>query len=324
MNIQRTDNGSDLKALYSQSIWEKQAKRREEEKSATTIGKAAEVYISREGKKLYEDSIDPLSRLSGTDFMTDAEKQLADLKSEEAERAEYKKQASELQDRIDNDTSLTASEREDLQAQADELREKGMSDDEKLYALYDEKNKLTRERKNEDGIYIDGDLGLINSAIAGIDEQIDALANPLYGKIHLNGLDKDHLQQQVLQERAELGIAENIAKIQNAELDNRSSEGAMTTRTPEQIAAQAAESAKAEPSLADVVATAIEEGQERAEEATTDEEKVTRESTNLGIATYHSATTIIDDIESLSDSTDALGETIEKLKKMSYEDTQKS
>ena len=67
--------------LQIESVWQKMQKDTSphKEKEDTVIGKAAEVYISKEGRKFSEDALDPLKRLSQTDFMTDAEKQLSKL-----------------------------------------------------------------------------------------------------------------------------------------------------------------------------------------------------------------------------------------------------
>ena len=132
--------------LQPQNVWQKmqQDTSLRKDKDDTVLGKAAEVYISKAGKKLSEEANDPLNRLSQTDFMTDAEKQLSKLWQEEQDKAEYKKQAAEIEERLAKDAGLTDKEREDLQAQADELKEKGMTLDDKLYALYDKKNGIEK------------------------------------------------------------------------------------------------------------------------------------------------------------------------------------
>jgi hypothetical protein len=251
--------------LQIESVWQKMQKDTSphKEKEDTVIGKAAEVYISKEGRKLSEDALDPLKRLSQTDFMTDAEKQLYKLSQEERDKAEYKKQAAEIEERLAKDSSLTDKEREDLQAQADELKEKGMTLDDKLYALYDKKRGIEKNIEENDGKYMAAD-------IAGLQKQIDQLNRKIYNAaadITRDGKLKDFLTQQALKERADLGIAANKAKIRNGELELRDSEASMTTRAVEQIQKQADENGKRQPTAADVVQEAVEEGKARAEKA---------------------------------------------------------
>ena len=78
-----------------------------EKDESTVIGKAAEVQISEAGRKLLEDDLDPLKKMCQTDFMTEGEKKLQELKDTISAREDYKKQAEKLQERIDTDTSLT-------------------------------------------------------------------------------------------------------------------------------------------------------------------------------------------------------------------------
>ena len=75
--------------LQPQNVWQKmqQDTSLRKDKDDTVLGKAAEVYISKAGKKLSEEANDPLNRLSQTDFMTDAEKQLSKLWQEEKDKA---------------------------------------------------------------------------------------------------------------------------------------------------------------------------------------------------------------------------------------------
>ncbi len=251
--------------LQTETVWQKMQKDTspQKEKEDTVIGKAAEVYISKEGRKLSEEALDPLTRLSQTDFMTDAEKQLSKLWQEEQDKAEYKKQAAEIEERLAKDAGLTDKEREDLQAQADELKEKGMTLDDKLYALYDKKNGIEKNIAENDGKYMAAD-------IAGLQKQIDQLNREIYNAaadITRDGKMKDFLTQQALKERADLGIAANKAKIANAELELRDSEASVTTRTAEQIQKQADENGKYQPTAVDVVQEAVEEGKARAEKA---------------------------------------------------------
>lgn len=251
--------------LQPQNVWQKlqQDTSLRKEKEDTVIGRAAEVYISKAGKKLSEEAADPLNRLSQVDFMTDAEKELSKLWQEEKDKAEYKKQAAEIEERLARDSSLTDKEREKLQAEADELRKKGMTTDDKLYDLYDQKHAIEKDIEKNAGKYMGGDL-------SGLQRQISELAWKIHNTvidIKNEGLHKDKLTQQALKERAYIAIAENEAKIMGGELEKRNSENAMVTRTAEQIAAQSAEDVKPQPRAADVVRAAVEEGKKRAEKA---------------------------------------------------------
>lgn len=251
--------------LQAEPVWQRMQRdtSRQKEKEDTVIGKAAEVCISKAGRKLSEEALDPLKRLSQTDFMTDAEKQLYKLSQEERDKAEYKKQAAEIEERLAKDSSLTDKEREALQAQADELKEKGMTLDDKLYALYDKKRGIEKSIEENDGKYMAAD-------IAGLQKQIDQLNRKIYNAaadITRDGKLKDFLTQQALKERADLDIAANKAKILNAKLELRDSEASVSTRTAEQIQAQADENSRRQPTAADVVQEAVEEGKARAEKA---------------------------------------------------------
>ena len=251
--------------LQTETVWQKMQKDTspQKEKEDTVIGKAAEVYISKAGKKLSEEANDPLNRLSQKDFMTDAEKELSKLWQEEQDKAEYKKQAAEIEERLAKDSSLTDKEREKLQAQADELRKKGMTTDDKLYDFYDQKHAIEKDIEKNDGKYTAGDL-------SSLQRQISELAWKIHNTgidIMNEGLNKDKLTQQALKERAYIAIAENEARIMGGELEERDSENAMVTRTAEQIAAQSAEDVKPQPKAADVVRVAVEEGKKRAEKA---------------------------------------------------------
>jgi len=258
--------------LQTETVWQRMQKDNslKKEREDIVIGKAAEVYISKEGRKLSEDALDPLKRLSQTDFMTDAEKQLSKLWQEDKDKAEYKKQAAEIEERLVKDSGLTDKEREDLQAQADELREKGKTLDDKLYELYDKKHGIEKEIEENGGKYTGGD-------IAGLQRQIERLNLAIHNAgvdITRKGALEDYLTQQALKERADLSVATNKAKIRNGELELRDSEASVTNRTAEQIQAQADENGKRQPTAADVVQEAVEEGKARAEKAEDETEKL--------------------------------------------------
>ena len=135
-----------------------------EKDESTVIGKAAEVQISEAGRKLLEDDLDPLKKMCQTDFMTEGEKKLQELKDTISAREDYKKQAEKLQERIDTDTSLTFEEKARMQEEADALKEKGMSPDDKMHELYGKKHAL--EEKMESSEYMGGDVLLLQKQIA--------------------------------------------------------------------------------------------------------------------------------------------------------------
>lgn len=264
MKIQNTDSNN-LSPLYNKAIWEQQADKKEKNVN-DTIGKAAEVYISSKGKMLSDAENDPLSMMSSKNFMTDADKRLADLKAKANEKEEYKKQAKELQEQLDeNADTLTDDERDDMTQKIADLREKGMTDEEKMYDLYDKRRALQKELKENGDNYLEDETAFMQNQIQSLEQQIDYYNNPVYGKFVTDGLNKTSLERAVLDEQANIGISKNRAKIQNATLDARSSEEAMSLLTPEQLEKRAAESSKPQPTAADVVATAVKESQDQAE-----------------------------------------------------------
>lgn len=264
MKIQNTDSNN-LSPLYNKAIWEQQADKKEKNVN-DTIGKAAEVYISSKGKMLSDAENDPLSMMSSKNFMTDADKRLADLKAKANEKEEYKKQAKELQEQLDeNADTLTDDERDDMTQKIADLREKGMTDEEKMYDLYDKRRALQKELKENGDNYLEDETAFVQNQIQSLEQQIDYYNNPVDGKFVTDGLNKISLERAVLDEQANIGISKNRAKIQNATLDARSSEEAMSLLTPEQLEKRAAESSKPQPTAADVVATAVKESQDQAE-----------------------------------------------------------
>lgn len=264
MKIQNTDSNN-LSPLYNKTIWEQQADKKEKNVN-DTIGKAAEVFISSKGKMLSDAENEPLSMMSSKNFMTDADKKLADLKAKADEKEEYKKQAKELQEQLDeNADTLTDDERDDMTKKIADLREKGMTDDEKLYDLYDKRRALQKEVKENGDNYLEDEAAYMQNQIQSLEQQIDYYNNPIFGKLVTDGLKKINLERAVLDEQANISISKNRAKIQNATLDARSSEDAMSLLTPEQLEKRAAENSKPQPTAADVVATAKKESQEQAE-----------------------------------------------------------
>lgn len=265
MKIQNTDSNN-LSPLYNKAIWEQQADKKEKNVN-DTIGKAAEVYISSKGKMLSDAENDPLSMMSSKNFMTDADKRLADLKAKANEKEEYKKQVKELQEQFDeNVDTLTDDERDDMTQKIADLREKGMTDEEKMYDLYDKRRALQKELKENGDNYLEDETAFVQNQIQSLEQQIDYYNNPVYGKFVTDGLNKINLERAVLDEQANISISKNRAKIQNATLDARSSEDAMSLLTPEQLEKRAAENARPQPTAADVVATAVKENQEQAKD----------------------------------------------------------
>lgn len=303
--------------LQPENVWQKLQKDSSlrKEKEDTVIGKAAEVYISKEGRKLSEEALDPLNRLSQTDFMTDAEKELSKLWQEERDKAEYKKKAAEIEERLAKDDSLTDKEREKMQAEAAELRKKGMTTDDKLYDLYDQKHAIEKDVKDNGGSYTAEEISYFQSQI-----------NELAWKIHNTGIEitneglrKDNLTQRVLKERAYLSIAENEAKIRGGELEKRNSENAMVTRTAEQIAAQSAEKAKSQPKAAEVVRAAVEVGKARAEKAADETERLADSGLNRALK-MQSQMQVSAEAQTGTEADDERNTQLKEIKKLSYEE----
>lgn len=263
-------------SLQAEPVWNKLShltKNSDEEKS-TAIGKAAEVFISAAGKKLAAQSGSPLAIETSTSFDTPAESALSQKKREADEREEYKKQAKDIETQIAEDPGLSDEDKTTLQKQADELWEKGKTDEDKLHDLYQAKRDIHKDLDENGGTYTAGDISLIDQQLNQLDKKIDTINNPLYGTMHRDAQENEMLEQSARLERASIAIMRNKAKLQGQELDERSSEAAMSIRTPEQIAAQAAENSKAQPTSEDVIRTAASEGQEHAEKANSETERL--------------------------------------------------
>ena len=231
-----------------------------EKDESTVIGKAAEVQISEAGRKLLEDDLDPLKKMCQTDFMTEGEKKLQELKDTISAREDYKKQAEKLQERIDTDTSLTFEEKARMQEEADALKEKGMSPDDKMHELYGKKHAL--EEKMESSEYMGEDVLLLQKQIALIANKIAKAEND----IEKEGALKELYTQEIIKERGDIAFAKSRAKDLNATLDMRSSELSMAVRPEEQVAEQGVRNVTHQPRPEDIVQKAIEEGKERTEE----------------------------------------------------------
>lgn len=249
-------------------------KKSNDEEKSTTIGKAAEVFISSAGKKLAAKTNNPLGAETSTSFDTPAESALSQKKREAAEREEYKKQAKEIETQIAEDNSLSDEDKTMLQKQADDLWEKGKTDEDKLHDLYQAKRDIYKDLAENDGIYTKSDELLIAKKIDQLNKNIDKINNPIYGTIQKDAQENEMLEQSAILERANIAIMRNKAKLQGQELDERSSEAAMNIRTPEQVAAQAAENSKVQPTSEDVIRTAASEGQAHAEKADSETERL--------------------------------------------------
>ena len=279
-------------SLQAEPIWNKLShltKNGDEEKG-TAIGKAAEVFISAAGKKLAAQSGNPLAIETSTSFDTPAESALSQKKREADEREEYKKQAKDIETQIAEDTSLSDEDKTELQKQADDLWEKGKTDEDKLHDLYQSKRDIHKDLAENDGTYTADDMSLIAQRLNQLNKQIDTINNPLYGTLQQDAQENEMLEQSAILERANIAIMRNKAKIQGQELDERSSEAAMSIRTPEQIAAQAAENSKVQPTSEDVIRTAASEGQEHAEKADSETERLSAGENSANLAQTASRT----------------------------------
>ena len=231
----------------------------------TVVGKAAEVQISEAGRKLLAEDLDPLRKMGQTDFMTEGEKKLQELKETIAAREDYKKQAEKLQERIDTDTSLTFEEKTRMQEEADSLKEKGMSPDDKLHELYGKKQALREKMAEGMSEYTESELGAVELQLQREMEEIEASINRASNEIASEGALKQLYTQEIIKERGDIAFAKSRAKDLNATLDLRSSELSMEVRTEEQVAEQGVRNVTRQPRPEDVVQKAIEEGNERTE-----------------------------------------------------------
>ena len=309
-------------SLQPETVWQKMQKGTSLQKDDddTVIGKAAEVFISKEGRKLYADSQEPLQKLTQTDFMTEGEKKLNELLAKKAEREECNKRADELEERLNSETdTLTDKEKEDLQAEIDELREKGKSPDQKLHEMYQKKFAIEDEMAAEHPEFTPSDelawlmymQTQLNQAVAGIEKAKD--------EISAEGMLQEAYTMQILLERGELAVAKNRADYLGAEIDFRSSELSMSVRTDEQIKDQAEEKGKRQPTAADVVQAAVEEGKAKAEKADTPIGKLANSERDTALTLQEKISPITDN-NLTGEDTKKIIKQAEKIKKITLED----
>lgn len=251
--------------LQRETIWQRMQQNNIGQNNAedSVIGKAAEVQISKEGRKMYEDAHDPLNKMTQTDFMTEGEKQLKDFLDMKDKRKEYLKQADELQKKLDTDDSLTDKDKESIQKEIEELTEKGKSPDDKLHEMYQKKFDLKDELASQDDPEQQVQLqAQITQAKVGIREAKN--------QVIIEGALEEAYNRQVIAERQILAEAKNKADYLGKKLDLRSSDLAMSVRTEE----QAAENGKYQPTANDVIQAAVQEGKDRAEAQEDDTEKL--------------------------------------------------
>lgn len=268
--IQRTEEnlqgllGSPGRA-QTETVWQKMQKNTalQKDREETVVGKAAEVFISKEGRKLSEDSREPLQRLGQTDFMTEGEKKLRELLDKKTERQELSKQADDLEKRLKSDDTLTDDERSTMQQKIDELREQAKSPTEKLHEAYQKKFALEEQMDADRGSFLPGDMLALQKQILLAEANIRKAED----EIKAEGMWQEVYEMQSLKERADLSIARSRADYLGKEIDFRSSELSMSVRTAEQVQAQAEENGRHRPTAADVVQAAVEEGKARAEKA---------------------------------------------------------
>ena len=233
----------------------------------TVIGKASEVFISKEGRKLYADSQEPLQKLTQTDFMTEGEKKLQELLDKKTEREEFKHEANELEKRLQKESdTLTDDEKQTMQQKIEELREAAKSPTEKLHEEYQKKFALEGEKAEGLEKHLSEDLLILQKQILQAEKDIRKAEN----EIEAEGMWQEAYEMQALLERADLSIARSRADYLGKEIDFRSSEQSLLVRTDEQVQEAAEENSKRQPTAADVVQAAVEEGKARAEKAEDD------------------------------------------------------
>ncbi len=263
MNITHTfDKAPERSALYIAPAWAREnvnAPRKEEE--TTVTGLAAEVHISKAAQRLHELERDPVTRMNQTDFMTSSETELAKLEHQEAERQENKKKAEELQKKIDTDITLSSEDKDRLQKDADDYREKSMNTDDKLYALYDKRDALQERYEASKDTMLEGEQGGFEEQLTEVDWNIGHALD----RVGAEGALKASLRLGVDRERAKMKQLDTVAQLQGVKIDKRSAEAAMEGRTPEQIAADAKDVTGHTPTSQDVVQKAVEEGKELSE-----------------------------------------------------------
>ena len=192
--------------LQRETIWQRMQQNNTGQNNAedSVIGKAAEVQISKEGRKMYEDAHDPLTKMTQTDFMTEGEKKLKDFLDMKDKRKEYLKQADELQKKLDTDDSFTDKDKESIQKEIEELTEKGKSPDDKLHEMYQKKFDLKDELASQDDPEKQAQLqAQITQAEVGVREAKN--------QVIIEGALEEAYNRQVNDERAMLAEAKNKA-----------------------------------------------------------------------------------------------------------------
>lgn len=310
-HIQSVLQGPDT--LQRETIWQRMQQNNTGQNNAedSVIGKAAEVQISKEGRKMYEDAHDSLTKMTQTDFMTEGEKKLKDFLDMKDKRKEYLKQADELQKKLDSDDSLTDKDKESIQKEIEELKEKGKSPDDKLHEMYQKKFDLKDELASQDDPEKQAQLqAQITQAEVGVREAKN--------QVIIEGALEEAYNRQVNDERKILAEAKNKADYLGKKLDLRSSDLAMSVRTEEQVQEQAAENVKYQPTANDVIQAAVQEGKDRAEAQENDTEKLADGGLDVAFSAQNDTATKISATD--VDDTEAMLNRIKAMEKVTVEE----
>lgn len=150
------------------------------------IASAVNVVISEKGKKL--SMANDLSELD--EAPTKAEAKLKEEADALAQKKAKKKEAAEIEDRIDTDDTLTDKDKAALQKQADKLKEEGKTTEDRYYELQDKKNELEKQAAAGKVVPI--------SVLGSVDNDIKATLNQLKKEGEID----DGLHRQAIRERA--------------------------------------------------------------------------------------------------------------------------
>lgn len=195
-------NGEIYHNQYLFSVNKVDNRKRDEAKEF--LSSAAEVLISKEGNLLSEANSSVGKVCDGE--RGEAESKLEAAKSELAEKKAKKKQVADIEEQIATDDTLTDKDKAVLQEQATQLKKESMTDEDKLYELYDKKYALEADSENGTVNY---DLwNVYNSEIKNLQEKIKA-----------DGVRNVDLEIQANQERSDR-LSAGMQEKSSDEIDN--------------------------------------------------------------------------------------------------------
>ncbi|MCI6099449.1 MAG: hypothetical protein MR698_02230 [Selenomonas sp.] len=203
-----------------------------QDSKAPWLSKAAEVYISQNGKEL-----SAASRLRA-DQETGAESSLREIKADKAQTASDKKRIAEIDETLSaEDGRLTDSDREALQKERAELEQRSKTPEDRLHETYQKIRTL--EKEQDSGTLTEGDTCIIADQISALESSIRKQQEA----IQKQGKKEEALSQQAVQERvAQDGKTSRIlAKQSERQQEHHASQSGLLQQAAETAAARAKE-----------------------------------------------------------------------------------